>query len=357
MTNVFQRAQAIRMSGEPWQSAVQRATSQVRYKTQMGGGKRTKKTSSGRKASTKKSSGKRGRPKGSPLSAAHKAAISRGRQGVHHSTPNCSYNKTSQHCRVSARGRGSPQYVAPRASPSRTAHRQEFADRARGLRGSTHADLVDGMRGQYGGYSMDGGAKRGRKKSSGKARKPRKTDNCYQARQEPGRCRLSPHGKAAHTKYRASAPQLANQQRFRAASAAARGQGHAPGTHEFGDAFRASYHGQGAQSPSPRRATTRATGRGQGRSSPAAKAKRAARAKKAAYQASPQSIEDQENIVWDSGRGHSSKKGSRQLRTQGQYGGDGFSDTSSTRSSDFTSVSDTTSYTMSAKSYDSSSLW
>ena len=254
MTNVFQRAQAIRMSGEPWQSAVQRATSQVRYETQMGGGK----------ASAKKSSGKRGRPKGSPLSAAHKAAISRGRQGVHHSTPNCSYNKTSQHCRVSARGRGSPQYVAPRASPSRTAHRQEFADRARGLRGSTHADLVDGMRGQYGGYSMDGGAKRGRKKSSGKARKPRKTDNCYQARQEPGRCRLSPHGKAAHTKYRASAPQLANQQRFRAASAAARGQGHAPGTHEFGDAFRASYHGQG--SASPRRSSRRGQGASRNRS-------------------------------------------------------------------------------------------
>lgn len=36
MSNVFQRAKVIRMNGEPWQNAVQRATSQLRYE-QRGG--------------------------------------------------------------------------------------------------------------------------------------------------------------------------------------------------------------------------------------------------------------------------------------------------------------------------------
>ena len=99
MSNVFQRAQSIRMSGEPWQNAVQRATSQLRYETQMGGGKKSKKTSSGRKSHGNK---------GKKLSATHRAKISAGRRGVHHSTDACRYNEKTQHCRLSTRGRQSP---------------------------------------------------------------------------------------------------------------------------------------------------------------------------------------------------------------------------------------------------------
>ena len=276
MSNVFQRAQTIRMSGEPWQNAVQRATSQIRYETQMGG-RKTKKSA--------KKSGRRGR-----------------KLGEHATTDKCTYNTNSQHCRVSHIGKHSPQFHSPTVTAGRTAHRNAFAARARANQGQDHDGFVDGMRGHYGGYVMEGGRKaKSKAKSKGKkARKPRsvKTDLCHQARNAPGRCHLSPHGSALHTNYNPSAQQLANQDRFTNASAAARADGHAPGTREFGAAFRDAYHGQGAASPR----ATRGGMRGGGRS-------------------------------------------------------DGFSDTSSTRSSDFTSVSDTTSYTMSANSYDSSSLW
>ena len=189
------------------------------------------------------------------------------------------------------------------------------------------------MRGQYGGYVMEGGRK-ARSKSK-KARKPRsvKTDLCHQARNAPGRCHLSPHGSALHTKYNASAAQLANQDRFVAASAAARADGHAPGTREFGAAFRAAYHGQGAASPraSGRAASPRASGRGaqgahakrRATAASAADAKRAARAANRAYRSSPQATADQEAALWESGRGHSRKKGSKQLRRGGARGSDG----------------------------------
>ena len=39
MSNVFGRARLIRMAGEPWNSAVERASHQLNYETQMGGAK------------------------------------------------------------------------------------------------------------------------------------------------------------------------------------------------------------------------------------------------------------------------------------------------------------------------------
>jgi hypothetical protein len=204
-------------------------------------------------------------------------------------------------------------------------------------------------------YGQAGGARR--RSSKKKPRKLTRTDNCYQARNEPGRCRLSTHGRKLHNNFDTSSEQKEVQSRFVAASAAARGLPKG----EYGQRFREVFHEEGnaparASTRAPARASTRTAAPARGRDSAAAKKTRADRASKKAYQASADSTADQEAAMWESGRGHSSKKGSRQLRTGGGRS-DGFSDTSSTRSSDFTSVSDTTSYTMSAQSQDTSSLW
>jgi hypothetical protein len=79
------------------------------------------------------------------------------------------------------------------------------------------------------------------------------------------------------------------------------------------------FHGEGnAPARASTRAPTRAAAPARGRDSAAAKKTRAARASKKAYQASADSTADQEAAMWESGRGHSSKKGSRQLRTGGR---------------------------------------
>ena len=365
MTNVLERAKAIRMSGEPWQNAVQRATSQVRYETAMGGAKTTRKSSSGRKSSGQAAKKKANRTKaakvarlaapvrkasplkGKKLSATHRAKISAGRRGVHHSTDACRYNEKTQHCRLSTRGRQSPQYRPNNVtSQGLLDHREEFAERASQHKGKS--DFKSSMAARYG---QAGGARR--RSSKKKPRKLVRTDNCYQARNEPGRCRLSTHGRKLHNDFKTSQEQAEVQSRFVAASAAARGLPKG----QYGERFREVFHEEGN---APARASTRAPARAaapaRGRDSATAKKTRAARASKKAYQASADSTADQEAAMWESGRGHSSKKGARQLRTGGGRS-DGFSDTSSTRSSDFTSVSDTTSYTMSAQSQDTSSLW
>jgi hypothetical protein len=54
MSNVFGRARLIRMAGEPWNSAVERASHQLNYETQMGGAKTPRKSSKGKKSKGKK---------------------------------------------------------------------------------------------------------------------------------------------------------------------------------------------------------------------------------------------------------------------------------------------------------------
>ncbi len=279
MTNVFERARAIRMNGEPWQNAVQRAGSQLRYENQVAGGK---KYSDGRKQHKTYKSGR----------AKHRSPTTR----------LCKYNAEHNSCRLSGTGRRSDERKAwVRAHPPNAAVRAAqdrfatFAHEAKGSKGKGAAAkhiqerYAAGTRrykakSQKGGdYELEGGAK----KKVGRQAAP--TDLCHFSK-ATARCHRTKKARDEHP--RAVKPATAKQQAAR-------------------DAFAA-----------------------------------AARATKGKY----------------------SGKGARQARNdaiaaalKGQRGGwDGYSNTSSTRSSDFTSVSDTTSYSQSGGSWtsnDSSSLW
>jgi hypothetical protein len=351
MSNVFQRAQAIRMSGEPWQNAVQRATSQMRYETQMGGAKRKKGSGAKKKSS--------GRKKG------------------HHSTPNCVFNKKKASCRTTHLGKqyqnfdGQPGHS--RDSALARDHREAFGDYVR-----EHGEHVPSGH-QFGGdYYASGGAKRksakgksARGKSASKkasaakeettryhpdkrtatGRRPKSTHLCYQAREHPGRCHLSVHGRTSDIR-RARVRQISSPAQLRhreAFAAAARGRGKIPS-------------GKGTLS-SAQRPVKRAQGRSKASSDKRDKSPAAARRVARRREESGEAQEERDQILADTSgnwtKGGLAKSRGAPTKFQRQGGGraDGFSDTSSTRSSDFTSVSDTTSYTMSANSYDSSSLW
>lgn len=305
MPNVLERASAIRMSGEPWQNAVQRATSQLRYEAQMGG------------AAAKKPRAN----KGKPLSAEHKAKIAAGRRGVHASTDKCRYSEKTQHCRLTTRGRKSPQYRPNKVTSQKLLdHREEFATRARANKGEGFKDAMarkySGA--QEGGMDLDmmGGAAtkgkgKGKAKSPAKKKKARKavrTDNCYQARKSPGRCRLSVHGRALHTNKKTdtqlSPEEAANRERFVRAAAAARGLPKG----EYQRAFQAEFN-----RPAPGAAAS-----ARGPNTPEAQAKRAERAAKAAYRASPQAQADEDSALYESGPGYSRAKGSTKLRKGGR---------------------------------------
>lgn len=284
MSNVFERASAIRMHGEPWQNAVQRASSQLRYEGQMGGG-RTK------------------------------------------ATHLCHFNKKSGRCRLTKAGRETPEHKAQLrrrpASKGQLAARNRLAAAARSFKGKHpgkygvahgvrdalahhdehHAAAASPKRSRKGrgrgrGSRGRGSSGRARKSARGGGRTKPSTD-CY-FHKASGRCRLTKAGRETpehqaqlkrHPAKKATRKQRAARDRFAAAAASTKGK---------------------KMTRSQRNAAVRrALARGRSKS----------------------------------------KRG-------GSF--DSYSSTSSTRSSDFTSVSDTTSYSMSGGSWsstDSSSLW
>jgi hypothetical protein len=283
MSNVFERARAIRMYGEPWQNAVQRAGSQLRYEGQVAGGKTYE---DGRK--------KHVRSKPYPKNR-HSPTTSR-----------CRYNEEHNSCRLSNSGRKSPERRAyvdahPAKSPKLRAAQSRFATFASEAKGKKGKDVVaHHIRDRYakgtrsytpkskrggGDYDMDGGAKK-----HGPGRRTEPTDLCYFSTTDT-RCHRSAKARREHP--RAVRPATERQQAARDAFAAA------------ARATKGKFKGKGSR-------------------------------------------DARNDAVAAAIRGHQ------------QGGGDGYSDTSSTRSSDFTSVSDTTSYSQSGGSWtsnDSSSLW
>ncbi len=120
MTNVFERARAIRMNGEPWQNAVQRAGSQIRYENQVGGRKvRSDKGTTRGKRSTPTKTLKTGRK------VAHR----------NDAAENCLWHGETGRCHVSAQGkRNSPGKRSPRnLSPAAQAQRAAFTRAAQSV--------------------------------------------------------------------------------------------------------------------------------------------------------------------------------------------------------------------------------
>lgn len=170
MTNVFERARAIRMNGEPWQNAVQRAGSQLRYEGQVAGA---------------------------------------GKKGVKHpnypknrkspTTDDCHFHKKKKSCRTSAKGRRRPEHQAwlkahPGTSGQKSARDRftTFAHEAKGCKGKACA--ADKIKERYS-NSKYGRAKASRlargqaggAEGSPKARKSSRTAYCNFSPKK-GRC-------------------------------------------------------------------------------------------------------------------------------------------------------------------------
>ena len=271
MSNVFERASTIRMHGEPWQNAVQRASSQLRYEGQMGGG---------RTAATK----------------------------------DCYFHKKSGRCRLTKAGRETPEHKAQLrrkpASPKQLAARERLAAAARTFKGKHPGKygVAHGVRDSLS-QAAESKSRRGSRGSRGSrgasapgtrgGGRTAPTKDCY-FHASSGRCRLTKAGREtpehkAQLKRHPTKPPTKKQQAARAAFAAA------------------------------------------------------------AHATKGKKMDRQQ-------RNAAIKRAIQSKDSRGRRGGalDSYSATSSTRSSDFTSVSDTTSYSMSGGSWsssDSSSLW
>ncbi len=277
MTNVFERARAIRMNGEPWQNAVQRAGSQLRYESQVAGA---------------------------------------GKKGVKHpnypknrkspTTDKCHFHKKKKTCRLSAKGRRTPEHQAWVAAHPGTANQRAargrfatFAHEAKGSKGK--GSVASHIKERYG----PTGSRYGRRKAQDAADAlgvPNlagvQDGGAKKARKSPRTAYCSFHKKTGRC-----------------------------------------HRNQKARSDFPRRVKANTN------PSPAQQRAREnfARAARASS-----GIKDR-----------AARNAALAQALRGQRGGwDGYSNTSSTRSSDFTSVSDSTS--MSGGSWtsnDSSSLW
>ena len=280
MTNVFERARAIRMNGEPWQNAVQRAGSQLRYENQAGGAKRGAK------------------------------------KGVSHTYPSvrkspttdlCHFHKPKSSCRLSAKGKSSPRHAeylrkygknGSNVSPAQRSQRDRFRTFAKEDTGVR--SLQDHIAHRH--ANSNYGRKNSHKKAARGSPKKRTSKAAQQELNRLNRIDMSGgKGKRRSSKSRASPRtglcHLANTGLCHRTKAARK---------------------QGKRSPVGRQGAAQARFR-----EAAAKTKGIS------------SLAKRNEIIRD------------ELNGTGQAGGDGFSDTSSTRSSDFTSVS----------SNDSSSLW
>ena len=360
MTNVFERARAIRMSGEPWQNAVQRAGSQIRYETQVGGAK------------------PRSRNKNGSLRAERKDA------GVKRETPvrtlpgqNCVYNKTTARCRLSAKGKRSKKH-----QDWKEAHQGQWAR-------LTKAGVRDGVQ---------------RDDPTAKAIKANRDRFASFARHEDvPKPANTPQGQYIQQRYNNSSV-VQDARRRKAAAKAARGtpQRGQPqrGQPQRGQPQRGQPQGGGGKAArwmdelpgnvvdKPRR---QRSDKGKSHKSPirtlagknclynkkSARCRLSAEGKKSekheAYVRAVRSRGASEKQIkaraafkvatqQDKGPGTAPARRRRVAELKNnQYGGyDGYSNTSSTRSSDFTSVSDATSYSQNGGSWtsnDSSSLW
>lgn len=305
MSNVFERARNIRMVGEPWQNAVQRAGSQLRYEGQVGGAKAKKPKKPkkhcpatdlcfvGRSGRCKLS----GRGKRDPAHRAHpnvKAASDRAKAfdfGGNRAAPRA--KEVGSMGSVSAQRKRRPVSKAKEAS--------QFAEDL-GIDDLTGA--VGGAYGQFGGIR---GRKAGETAKSSRCAYNQPTARC---RQVPGCYRRKP---SLEPVLRQEHKKSLKDARFRKGTAG-------PEWH----------NSKAANTPWQLHL-------------------------KAFRKANPH---HKEAMKAASETYHAPKKATvaRKVSKSSTLGGgwDGFSDTSSTRSSDFTSVSDTTSYSAST---DSSSMW
>ena len=105
MSNVFQRAKVIRMNGEPWQNAVQRATSQLRYEQR--GGQLSPFADDLFTAEGPKSNSPTIRHRGPRHTIASPVAHADGRtyKGSKSGKELCYFKESTGRCRLSARGR------------------------------------------------------------------------------------------------------------------------------------------------------------------------------------------------------------------------------------------------------------
>ena len=142
MSNVFQRAKVIRMNGEPWQNAVQRATSQLRYEQRGGqrGGQLSPFADDLFTAEGPKSNSPTIRHRGPRHTIASPVAHADGRtyKGSKSGKELCYFKESTGRCRLSARGRDHEAHQAQLrrnpASDKQRAARERFIEAAASTR-------------------------------------------------------------------------------------------------------------------------------------------------------------------------------------------------------------------------------
>lgn len=164
MSNVFERARAIRMVGEPWQNAVQRAGSQLRYESMVGGAA-GRKTAAPKAATTPKAAKATKAPKKPKAGAKGRGAVTK--------PPYTRTSKTGKSHQV--KGHKARKYSTEHGNPSK-GHLQHL----NALHKTNHAKRV----------------------KANECEKHRQIDCSY--RQKSGRCALTAYSKTPEWEHRDS---------------------------------------------------------------------------------------------------------------------------------------------------------